>query len=115
MLRMKRFILPLLLAVAVTIAAPVRAQQTFRDPGFLQVQKRDGGQNRDQGKGRPQRGPADDAADRARRETGGRVLSVPQPAPQGDGGYRVKILTPDGEVRYHYVDPRDAGSGRKQR
>lgn len=43
----------------------------------------------------------DDAARKARRETGGRVLSI-----QGDQreGYRVKVLTPQGEVRYIHIE-----------
>jgi len=35
------------------------------------------------------------AAETARKQTGGRVLSVKESA----GGYRVKVLTPAGEVR----------------
>jgi hypothetical protein len=38
----------------------------------------------------------------ARRQTGGRVLAVTA----GDGGYRVKVLTPQGEVRYVFVPGR---------
>lgn len=45
----------------------------------------------------------DDAAERARRATGGRVLSIQEGA-RGDDGYRVKILTPDGQVRYYDVE-----------
>ena len=41
------------------------------------------------------------AAKAARRQTGGRVLNVKP----GNGGYRVKVLTPKGEVRYVPVDP----------
>jgi hypothetical protein len=62
-----------------------------------------GGGNGDKGKhggGRPDRGQAQglssaQAAEVARKRSGGRVLSV-KPAP---GGYRVKVLTPAGEVR----------------
>lgn len=39
------------------------------------------------------------AAESARRQTGGRVLSVQD----GAGGYRVKVLTPSGEVRDVFV------------
>ena len=42
------------------------------------------------------------AADIARRKTGGRVLTV-KPASKG---YRVKVLTPSGEVRYIKVPGR---------
>jgi hypothetical protein len=38
----------------------------------------------------------------ARRQTGGRVLAVTA----SDGGYRVKVLTPKGEVRYVFVPGR---------
>jgi uncharacterized membrane protein YkoI len=59
------------------------------------------------------RSSADVAAEQARRDTGGRVLSV-QPSPQqGQGDYRVKILTPQGEVRYMNVDPRQEQKGQR--
>lgn len=59
------------------------------------------------------RSGADVAAERARRDTGGRVLSV-RPPPQQDGGaYRVKILTPEGQVRYLNVDPRQDAKGKR--
>jgi hypothetical protein len=38
----------------------------------------------------------------ARRQTGGRVLAV---TPSNDG-YRVKVLTPNGEVRYVLISGR---------
>jgi len=38
---------------------------------------------------------AAEAAEQARRQTGGRVLSVER----GGGGWQVKVLTPAGEVR----------------
>ena len=38
----------------------------------------------------------------AQQQTGGRVLAV-KPA---DGGYQVKVLTPDGKVRYVFVPDR---------
>ncbi len=43
-----------------------------------------------------------EAGEIASRQTGGRVLAV-KPA---DGGYRVKVLTPDGQVRYVFVPSR---------
>jgi hypothetical protein len=53
------------------------------------------------GGGRPERAQRDgfspgQAAETARRETGGRVLTVKP----DKGGYRVKVLTPRGDVRY---------------
>jgi hypothetical protein len=42
------------------------------------------------------------AGETARRQTGGRVLAVTA----SDGGYRVKVLTPEGEVRYVFVPGR---------
>lgn len=43
-----------------------------------------------------------EAGEIASRQTGGRVLAV-KPT---DGGYRVKVLTPDGQVRYVFVPGR---------
>jgi hypothetical protein len=60
-----------------------------------------------------ERSGADAAAERARRDTGGRVLSVRPPPRHDNGDYRVKILTPEGEVRYLNVDPRQDAKGRK--
>jgi hypothetical protein len=45
---------------------------------------------------------AGQASEIARRQTGGRVLAV---TPK-DGGYRVKVLTPSGEVRQVFVPGR---------
>lgn len=42
------------------------------------------------------------AGEMARRQTGGRVLAV---TPSNDG-YRVKVLTPNGEVRYVLISGR---------
>ena len=42
------------------------------------------------------------AGEIARRQTGGRVLAVKT----ADGGYQVKVLTPDGAVRYVFVPSR---------
>ena len=42
---------------------------------------------------------AAEAGEIARRQTGGRVLAV-KPT---DGGFQVKVLTPDGQVRYVFV------------
>ena len=46
---------------------------------------------------------AAEAAEEARRQTGGRVLSVER----GNGGWQVRVLTPAGEVRVVFV----AGAG----
>jgi hypothetical protein len=59
------------------------------------------------------RSGADVAAEQARRDTGGRVLSVRPPPQQDQGDYRVKILTPQGEVRYMNVDPRQEPKGQR--
>ena len=59
-----------------------------------------GGDERDASKGRGI--SAAQAGEMARRQTGGRVLAV---SPR-DGGYRVKVLTPQGEVRYVFVPGR---------
>ncbi len=73
-------------------------------PGdFYRVDRRDRGS----------RSPRDEAAERARRETGGRVLSIEERSRRDDReGYRVRILTPEGEVRYYDVGP---GNGRGRR
>ena len=68
------------------------------------------GHARDKG----ERSGADAAAERARRDTGGgRVLSVRPPPQQDAGDYRVKILTPQGEVRYLNVDPSQDPKGKR--
>lgn len=59
------------------------------------------------------RSGADAAAERAQRDTGGRVLKIQPPEQQGQGDYRVKILTPQGEVRYMNVDPRQESRGKR--
>ena len=64
-------------------------------------------------KDKGERSGADAAAERARRDTGGRVLSVRPPPQQDEGDYRVKILTPQGEVRYLNVDPRQEPKGKR--
>lgn len=53
----------------------------------------------------------DRAANAAREATGGRVLGVQGADRDGQPGYRVRILQPDGRVRsLHY----DSGSGKMQ-
>ena len=59
-----------------------------------------GGEGRDSTQGRGI--TAAQAGEMARRQTGGRVLAV---SPR-DGGYRVKVLTPKGEVRYVFIPGR---------
>jgi uncharacterized membrane protein YkoI len=46
-----------------------------------------------------------DAADLVQRRTGGRVLSAQAVREQGRELYRIKVLTPQGEVRVVLVDP----------
>jgi uncharacterized membrane protein YkoI len=46
-----------------------------------------------------------DAADLVQRSTGGRVLSAQAVREQGREMYRIKVLTPQGEVRIVLVDP----------
>lgn len=53
----------------------------------------------------------DAAAERARRDTGGRVLSIEERQREEREGYRVKILTPDGQIRYYDVEQN--GQGRR--
>lgn len=44
------------------------------------------------------------AVSMAKRSTGGRVLSAETSEQQGHRVYRIKVLTPEGQVRYIYVD-----------
>lgn len=86
--------------VVILLAAAALAVPTWS-------QAKDKDKDKDRGRGRAQRGHASgqagggsmsagQAAETARRQTGGRVLSV-----QGQSnGFRVKVLTPAGEVRY---------------
>lgn len=47
---------------------------------------------------------AEEAAALVQGRTGGRVLAVKPMRVQGRAVYRVKVLTPKGEVRIYYVD-----------
>lgn len=82
---------PLLAALVLALALAVPSQEIWA-----------GGRHEGrQGRETPQRGHQQDmsparAAELARRRTGGRVLAVKP----GKKGYRVKVLTPKGEVRY---------------
>lgn len=49
----------------------------------------------------------DRAANAAREATGGRVLGVQGPERNGQPGYRVRVLEPDGRVRNFHYDPND--------
>lgn len=85
--------LALLLALVPGLAAAGDRWPVER--GSIQLVRQGGGQ---------QRISAAQAAEIARQQTGGRVLGVQE----AGSGYRVKVLTPSGEVRYVFVD----GSGR---
>lgn len=54
----------------------------------------------------------DEAAARVQQQTGGRVLAVERAEQGGRPVYRVKVLTPSGDVRIVVVD---AGGGRGRR
>ncbi len=70
--------LPLLVAIACMVCGPASAEQ----------------------EGRQSRGKdAEDAAERAQQSTGGRVLNIQDQNQPDKGGYKVRILTPDGRVR----------------
>lgn len=88
----------LALALALVPAQGVMARGGDRD-GPSRAERGGGGQDR----GR--RDARDEAAERARREGGGRVLSIQERGRGGGEGYRAKILTPDGVVRYLDVRP----------
>ena len=47
---------------------------------------------------------AEEAAALVQAQTGGRILAVKLTRVQGRAVYRIKVLTPDGEVRIYYVD-----------
>ena len=47
----------------------------------------------------------DDAVNRVRRETGGRVLSAEKNVHRGNISYRIKVLLPNGSVRFFDVAP----------
>lgn len=47
---------------------------------------------------------AEDAAALVQAQTGGRILAVTHTRMRGRAVYRVKVLTPKGEVRIYYVD-----------
>lgn len=79
----------LLLALLLVLSGP-----TWADRG------RGGGDGERGGQGRGV--TAAQASEMARRQTGGRVLAVTP----SDGGYRVKVLTPKGEVRNVFVPGR---------
>jgi len=53
----------------------------------------------------------DDAAAAAQRATGGRVLSVDRADPGGRPAWRVKVVTPRGEVRVIMIDAGNSAGG----
>lgn len=93
-------VLLLALALLLVPAQDALARGDDRDREDAPGAERDRG-----GHERGRRNARDAAAERARREGGGRVLSI-QERDRGEGdGYRAKILTPDGVVRYLDVRP----------
>lgn len=82
-----------ILAVLLALAALVGPGGTAARPGPLLLAGKGGGA-----------ASAADAAEQAKRQSGGRVLSVQEKG----GGWEVKVLTPSGEVRSIFVP----GSGR---
>lgn len=58
----------------------------------------------DRGGRQAQDAGADAAAEQARQRTGGRVLNVQDQNAPDKGGYKVRVLTPDGRVRNVEVD-----------
>jgi hypothetical protein len=83
--------LPLLLTVAgYLVAGPASAQQ---------------------GRHQPQDKDAEDAAERAQQSTGGRVLNIQDQNHPDKGGYKVRVLTPDGKVRSVDVESQKGKEG----
>lgn len=64
------------------------------------------------GKGSGGRMSLDQAVDQVRRSTGARVLSAETDRRSGRSVHRIKVLTPDGQVRYIQIDA--AGRGRER-
>lgn len=94
----------LLVIVALLAVGSAQAQDSERGRG---------GPPRDRGAQQPPaRQPAnpDDAANAARKATGGRVLDVQGADRDGRPGYRVRILQPDGRV----LDRHYPGNGKPQ-
>lgn len=91
---MRYRILLLCLLVALAPVGPAWGDRGGRDNDSR-------GQGGDRRSSEGRQSPESRASERARRDTGGRVLGVSP----SDEGYRVKILTPKGEVRsYQYRD-----------
>ncbi|MCU0835966.1 MAG: hypothetical protein MUC77_16280 [Chromatiaceae bacterium] len=79
---------------ATTLLMAILIALSLAQPGW--------GANGSKGKGKERGGggmSSSQAAQTAQRQTGGRVLSVKE----SSGGYRVKVLTPSGEVRDVFV------------
>jgi uncharacterized membrane protein YkoI len=62
--------------------------------------------NADRGGRQAQGKDAEDAAEKAQQSTGGRVLNVQDQNHPDKGGYKVRVLTPDGRVRTVDVESR---------
>lgn len=99
--RLQRLLRLALLALAGLLATSgAQAQSWRRDEGYAPPPGRPGPP--------PSRQFADPdrAANAARNATGGRVLGVQGGDQDGQNGYRVRILQPDGRVRSLHFDPR---------
>jgi hypothetical protein len=81
-------VIPLIIFAVVALAAP--ASGDAAPPRGRQPSGQGGGGS-----------SAAQAAEQARRQTGGRVLSIREKG----GGYAVKVLTPSGEVRNIAIPP----------
>ena len=100
--RSRRFSRLALLALAGMLAASgAQAQFWRRGEGYAPPPGRPGPPP----PSRPFADP-DRAANAARNATGGRVLGVQSGDQDGQNGYRVRILQPDGRVRSLHYDPR---------
>ena len=64
------------------------------------------------GKGSGGQTSLDQAVDQVRRNTGGRVLSAETDRRGGHSVHRIKVLTPDGQVRYIQIDATGRGRGK---
>lgn len=87
---MKTLSAGILLAIALSLAAPMASARPPGPPpngGHGQERSERGGMSLDQ------------AVERVRRDTGGRVLSAETVSDNGRRSYRIKVLTPDRRVR----------------
>ncbi|HLE93746.1 MAG TPA: PepSY domain-containing protein [Sulfuricaulis sp.] len=93
----------LVVSMAMDPAAARRGGRSDRDDDN-DYRRRDRNEHRESR--RDEEDSLDEAVARVRRETGGRVLSAEKRGRRGDTTYRIKVLLPNGSVRFFDVAPR---------